>query len=535
MTENPIFEGLVKALGGLGIAESSSGIPEEIQSCKDPVDVLRAVYVLLGSRRGITISDNDVEENRKALREIAEHVGNAMLPILDIEPSDEDKTDYKSLELKGQLGLRILNSLTEKYDVELGSRTLISTVAFSSSDDSWTTTASAELSRKLLEDHFGSQVEQQQKRARFIAEDVLYDFLRPLFSKSRPATVTASGRKAEFVEPSRYDNASAEAEAQKPWKYGRRYAITVFGWALLNSDESILQKSWHLFTPVLLTLLDEPQTALKVRALSLFRSFWARCPADLMRQTGLAQVFEDAIFPAVLYLPELTPVDESVVILGAAYPALMAIAGIGIGIDSESRATTDELQQNSGNPFDTFTAEQQKLLARIIREGILVGYHHASEHVRLVELLCEQLRYIINRMGILTIKHLKHLIPMVTEIITEPFGTQYPPGLSAAIRLLHAILRTCWPRIPHYSNDIIKALMICWLNVEEEDSFPGDDGHPGAAELEAELTKAADMLSAVMRAADIDMYERVSPLIKTEPHLGKLFKSASITTTTSDA
>lgn len=123
---------------------------------------------------------------------------------------------------------------------------------------------------------------------------------------------------------------------------------------------------------------------------------------------------------------------------------------------------------------------------------------------------------------------------MVTEIITEPFGTQYLPGLASAVRLLHAILRTCWPRIPHYSNEIIKAMMVCWLNVEE-DSFPTDDGGPGAAELEAELTKAADMLAAVMTAADMDMDERVMPLIKTEPQLGKLFKSASITTTTSDA
>lgn len=123
--------------------------------------------------------------------------------------------------------------------MEFGSRTLISAAAFTSSDESWTTTASAELSRKLLEDHFGSQVEQQQKRAKFITEDVLSDLLRPLFSKSRPATVTASGRKAEYVEPSRYDNASAEAEARKPWKYGRRYAITVFEWALLNSDVGI--------------------------------------------------------------------------------------------------------------------------------------------------------------------------------------------------------------------------------------------------------------------------------------------------------
>lgn len=51
--------------------------------------MLRAVYVLLSSERSITRKDGDVDENRKALREIAEHVGDAMLPVLDIEPSDD--------------------------------------------------------------------------------------------------------------------------------------------------------------------------------------------------------------------------------------------------------------------------------------------------------------------------------------------------------------------------------------------------------------------------------------------------------------
>lgn len=128
----------------------------------------------------------------------------------------------------------------------------------------------------------------------------------------------------------------------------------------------------------------------------MLRAFWARCPGDLMRQTGLAQVFEDAVFPSLLYLPSLTPVDESVAILSAAYPTLMVLAGVDL-----------DMAAADGNPTNGFTQEQQKLLDRIIREGILVGYNHASEHVRIVELLCEQLRCIVNGMGILTIKHLK--------------------------------------------------------------------------------------------------------------------------------
>ena len=95
-----------------------------------------------------------------------------------------------------------------------------------------------------------------------MAEDVLSDLLRPLFSKSRPATVTASGRKAEFVEPSRYDNASAEAEARKPWKYDRRYAVTVFEWAVQHSDVSLFPSSLYYCypSPNATVLLNEEET-----------------------------------------------------------------------------------------------------------------------------------------------------------------------------------------------------------------------------------------------------------------------------------
>ena len=168
-------------------------------------------------------------------------------------------------------------------------------------------------------------------------------------------------------------------------------------------QETLLQKHWHLFTPVLLTLLDEGDSAVRVRALGALQGFWVRCPADLMRRTGLAQVIEDAVFPAVLYLPSLTPEDESLAVLGAAYPALMTMAGIDPDVD----ATACGSAEGGGAGPTTFTQAQRKLLDRIIREGILVGYHHASEYMRLVELLCEQLRRFVDGMGILAIKHLK--------------------------------------------------------------------------------------------------------------------------------
>ena len=146
-----------------------------------------------------------------------------------------DNTDYDSLRAQGELGLDILNTLLTKHGAKPDTATLLTIAAFSNSDDGWTTTSSAALARGLLDKHFGDRDEEQ--RARFITEDVLTGFLRPLFSKSRPATVTASGRKAEFVEPTRYDGGD-DAEARKPWKYERRHAVSVFEWAVEYSDVS---------------------------------------------------------------------------------------------------------------------------------------------------------------------------------------------------------------------------------------------------------------------------------------------------------
>ena len=158
-----------------------------------------------------------------------------------------DNTDYDSLRAQGELGLDILNTLLTKHGAKPDTATLLTIAAFSNSDDGWTTTSSAALARGLLDKHFGDRDEEQ--RARFITEDVLTGFLRPLFSKSRPATVTASGRKAEFVEPTRYDGGD-DAEARKPWKYERRYAVSVFEWAVEHSDVS---SSSFSFSPLVLS------------------------------------------------------------------------------------------------------------------------------------------------------------------------------------------------------------------------------------------------------------------------------------------
>ncbi|KAI1801820.1 hypothetical protein F4811DRAFT_435080 [Daldinia bambusicola] len=481
---------------------------------------------------GLTNEDNF----DSAIKEIANRISSLIVPLCSGDSLDQDETDYSTLQCKGNLGLKALNALTKipskANTLHLPRPALHRIVAFTNPSDPWTTSESSALSQALLSAH----LDDSQARS-FIVEDVLTEFLRPLFSKSRPAAITASGRKAEYVEePSRYDGATRESSETKPWKYAHRYSVTVFEWAVRHAHSSLLQAHWPLFTPVLLTLIDEPgPTPLKIRALGILRAFWARCPQTLMRDTGLAEVFEQAVFPAVLYLPSLTPEDESLEILGAAYPVLIEMAGLTIDHPAETADGTSTAEPQTQTQTQTqkpthsqITEAQRRLLDKIIREGIMIGYHHAKEHVRLVGLFCETLVCIINGMGILAVKHLKDFIPLLSEIMTDPFGTKHPPTLVSSTKLLQAVLQNCWPRIPHYCDEIVKMLMLSWLNVDDEESLARDGA--AADELRPGLAQTATMLSAVMNAANVDLEERVGPLVEKDPRLGKLFHSARLNT-----
>jgi hypothetical protein len=152
-----------------------------------------------------------------------------------------------------------------------------------------------------------------------------------------------------------------------------------------------------MFTPILLTLLDESQTDVKLRSLRIFNAFWLRCPAGLMEKVALDEVFADAVFPSSLYLPSLTLEDESIQLLNATYPALFQIAGL---------AFPEHL---IGNPTmrPTFSEKQKSLLDKIMLQGLVAGYNHASTHVRIVELICSRMESLINGMGIFGVRYLK--------------------------------------------------------------------------------------------------------------------------------
>lgn len=94
--------------------------------------------------------------------------------------------------------------------------------------------------------------------------------------------------------------------------------------------------------------------------------------------------------PCLLYLPSLTEEAESLRVLEAAYRALISLAMVRFANEEQRRFRT-------------------KSLDRIFHHGIMKGYAHAGEHVKIAELLVNQIADLTNKMGIGCAKQLKVL------------------------------------------------------------------------------------------------------------------------------
>lgn len=167
-----------------------------------------------------------------------------------------------------------------------------------------------------------------------------------------------------------------------------------------------MSKQWPLFIPVLLALLDDGTTRIRSRGLLILDAFLERFPANILRDTGLASVFEDAIFPTLHFLPSITPEEESITLLDAAYTALLSLAR--------------KIEPKAGKPEEHSSSPKAKLLDRMLRDGVFSAYFHAKDHVRIVEVLLTQAAKIVDELQIHAVKHLKVSSPAFTQLLSSP-------------------------------------------------------------------------------------------------------------------
>lgn len=164
------------------------------------------------------------------------------IPSTVVEPPGYDEIASRSREAS-TYGLELLHILDSDYSLKLDDAVLLTLISFAYPSEPWSTEettcalATALLDRQLARNN--NDNDNDISLEDLLVEVVLKSYLRPLFSKSRPATVTPSGRKAAFQdEHDPHRGLSDETPAIKPWKYLDHRAIPVFHFAVRKAEAS---------------------------------------------------------------------------------------------------------------------------------------------------------------------------------------------------------------------------------------------------------------------------------------------------------
>lgn len=221
--------------------------------------------------------------------------------------------------------------------------------------------------------------------------------------------------------------------------------------------------------------------------------------SDILRRTNLDSVFEEALHPCLLFLPTITPENESIHLLSHAYPALLSVLRTRYNPRITRPKQTPSKTQTDGS---SDRRKEIKSLKHLLRDVLIHSYHHISNtttssedgangatstifsplypHPRLSSFLLSQMPPILAALGLDASAFLSLLInPVLAPALTDPFAFTYAPCTSgftsglpaiatAAITALDALIRTAWPRVPRWRADILAALTTAWLLVSDE-------------------------------------------------------------------
>lgn len=241
-----------------------------------------------------------------------------------------------------------------------------------------------------------------------------------------------------------------------------------------------LEAHFPLLVPPLLALVDDEGLQFKARGCSLFSDLLKpirESKSNILQRTNLSSVFEDAVKPCLLSLPSITPEDDSIHLLGIAYPTLLSL-----------------LQTTNQPPETTKTPAYIKSITSLLRDHLIPSYHHISTmnptsassltstfasfpHARLSTLLLTQIRVLTNELELHTTKYLQDLIPLLYGTLSNPFGPAHAPLLVAAVSATRDVVLNAHPRVWRWRAEILGGVCLCWVHIlEEEAGKKGDFG-----------------------------------------------------------
>ena len=124
---------------------------------------------------------------------------------------------------------------------------------------------------------------------------------------------------------------------------------------------------------------------------------------------------------------------------------------------------------------------------------------------------------VVSSDGVPLLIHPQHILPLLSEVFTNPFATAYPPLLLAALHVLRSVIIHCWPRIAHHRIEIIKGLCFCWCKTLEDDKERASD----ISQVQTEVKNNVRLLTAVLKR-EIDVAAEYRLLRRSDRRLTEL-------------
>jgi hypothetical protein len=156
-------------------------------------------------------------------------------------PLATDDDEYEKIKTRclatAEVGLSIVTRLQDYFPAEgeptsaLSVDALLTLMALGDTIDPWTTKEAAdkaqEIANKIVDCLEGPEA------AQWVIKNVLNQYLRPLFEKSKPTSVTLSGRPAAYSNSEEAERGLPdESRKTKPWKYRDLRSISVLSWTI---------------------------------------------------------------------------------------------------------------------------------------------------------------------------------------------------------------------------------------------------------------------------------------------------------------
>ncbi|KAL9559956.1 hypothetical protein MBANPS3_000176 [Mucor bainieri] len=282
--------------------------------------------------------------------------------------------------------------------------------------------------------------ETEDKRKHIIdqhATDILATTLQPAFKKQASIHPTLSTRRSQ----SRYGSKDIDIHEDQQWKDG--CYVELLSWLLDHLSTQQLQDNLHLLIPPILIVLDDYDVAYKEQGVHMVHAMIQTLDSQCISKFGLDNVFLECLS----YLSE----ERDIPLLRAAYPCILDLIA------------TKRQEQVRSNLYE-----------RVFKDGIITGFSYAGQKIKFLPILLTHMPTLYHAMGPIGVQYLKAVIPALCAALSMTSSNN--PKIRdinqlAALSLI-AVVKTCWPRIPHYRGSIMQSLATTWIyyyNAKDQD------------------------------------------------------------------